>query len=104
MASNIKQPKKKKNKSEKPGFKELMAEMLELPKDIVLVLPKITIVGHRNAIVENYKGLVEYENDKIRLNTNAGMIRITGKCLTVKAITSEDILLEGDIESLEFLK
>lgn len=105
MSSNKKQNnKKKKNNSERAGFKEIMAEMLELPKEVILDLPKITMIGSRNAIIENYKGLIEYEDDKIRLNTNAGMVRITGKHLTVKAITSEDILLEGEINSLEFIK
>ena len=104
-------PSKKKLKSRKnsefetkASFKEKAAEALELPKEVMLDLPKLTMVGYRNLIIENYKGLIEYEADKIRLNTNAGVIRIMGKSIVVRAITSKDILLEGEISSLEFLK
>ncbi|MDP4092653.1 MAG: sporulation protein YqfC [Bacillota bacterium] len=102
-----KNPKPKKNNEEKAlkkNFREKMAEILELPKEVMLDVPKITMIGYRNIIVENYKALVEYENGRIKLNTSIGIIKIIGNALVIKAITSEDVLLEGEIDSLEFLK
>jgi len=105
MSSKIKHMARRKKDTEiKTGFKEKMAEMLELPKEVMLDLPKLTMIGHRNLIIENYKGLIEYETNKIRINTNAGIIKIIGRSMVIRAITSEDILLEGEIDSLEFLK
>ena len=98
--------KQKKNKKEKNeiNFKERLTEVLELPKEIVLNVPKITIMGNRDLIIENYKGIVEYEENRVRINTAIGVIKITGSMLTIREITSEDIMVIGDIVSLEFIR
>lgn len=104
-------PRKKKitNKRKRPvvpkvSLKEKMSELLELPKDIVLNVPKLTMVGNGDLLIENFKGIIEYDNDRIRINTNSGIIKITGTGLGIKEITSEDLMVKGDISSLEFLR
>ncbi len=92
----------KNNEINKKNFKEKVSEVLELPKEIILNIPKITMVGNENLIIENYKGIMEYEQNRIRLNTAKGIIKITGIRLNIKEITSEDIMVEGEINSLEF--
>ncbi|HEX3030118.1 MAG TPA: sporulation protein YqfC [Clostridia bacterium] len=105
MAEKTRRRKSKvKNEEIKPKLKEKVTEVLELPKEVVLNLPKLTMVGNRNLIIDNYKGIVEYESIRIRVNTSQGMIRICGEGLTIKEITSEDIMVEGEIASLEFIK
>ncbi|HOM01437.1 MAG TPA: sporulation protein YqfC [Acetivibrio sp.] len=99
-----KSAKKRKGEEQKSNLKERMAELLELPKEIVLDLPKITMFGNKNLVVENYKGIIEYDNNKIRVNTGKGTIRVTGESLVIKEITSEDLMIDGEILSLEFLK
>lgn len=99
-----KSAKKGKEEEHKINLKEKMAELLELPKEIVLDLPKITMFGDKNLIVENYKGIIEYDNNRIRVNTGKGIIMVSGDRLVIKEITSEDLMIEGEILSLEFLK
>ncbi|MFZ5989009.1 MAG: sporulation protein YqfC [Bacillota bacterium] len=96
--------KKSKEEKQKRNLKEKMTEILELPKEIVLDLPKITMFGSGNLLVENYKGIIEYDDNRIRINTSQGIIRVTGGSMVIKEITSEDLLIDGDIVSLEFLK
>jgi sporulation protein YqfC len=96
--------KKKKKEEPKISLKEKITEILELPKEIVLNMPKMTLLGSRNLIIENYKGIIEYEDDKIRINTGIGIIKINGTGLSIKEITSEDIMVDGNIEIMEFLK
>ena len=100
----IEKNKKKEKEKQRTSLKERFAELLELPKEIVLNIPKLTIVGNGDMIIENYKGLIEYENARIRVNTGIGTIKITGVRLLVKEITSEDIIICGEIHSLEFQK
>lgn len=95
---------KKESKPPKPKIKEKVADVLELPREVVLNVPKLTMVGSRNLMIENYKGIIEYDNTLIRVNTGTGMIRITGERLFLKEITSEDIMVDGEIKSLEFIK
>jgi len=49
---------KRKEEEQKINLKEKMAELLELPKEIVLDLPKITMFGNKNLIVEITKELL----------------------------------------------
>lgn len=93
-----------KNEKQKPHFREKVAELLELPKEVVMNIPKLTIVGKGNLFIENYKGIIEYDTGRIRVNTALGIISISGEHMTIKEITSEDIMVDGEIESLEFIR
>ena len=84
------------------GIREAITEMLELPKESVLNIPKLTMAGNRDMIIENYKGILEFDSTGIRLGTGMGMIKITGSGLLIKEITSDDIIISGTIHSLEF--
>ncbi|HEY5584051.1 MAG TPA: sporulation protein YqfC [Ruminiclostridium sp.] len=88
----------------KQNLRERFTEMLELPKEIVLNMPKLTMLGNGDLIIENYKGIVEYDEGVIRVNTTAGIIKVNGVDIYIKEITSENIMIYGNILLLEFLK
>ena len=88
----------------KQNLRERFTEMLELPKEIVLNMPKLTMLGNGNLIIENYKGIVEYDEGVIRVNTTAGIIKVNGVDIYIKEITSENIMIYGNILLLEFMK
>ena len=94
----------KKDEKSKGRLMEKFTEMLELPKEIVLNIPKITIVGNGDMIIENYKGIIEYSDARIRINTGIGTIRMNGSGLVIREITSEDIIISGEIQALEFIR
>ena len=50
-------------------FRERMAEKLKLPKDLVMGAAVLTVTGHSEAYIENYKGIIEYTEQRIRLQT-----------------------------------
>ena len=102
MARNSSKTKREDN-SQKKGMREKFTEVLELPKELILDLPKLTIVGNRDMMIENYKGVIEYGSARIRVNTGLGAIKITGEGLLIKEITSEDIIISGKIQALEFM-
>jgi sporulation protein YqfC len=91
-----------KEKEIKKGAKERFAEMLELPKELVLDRPKLTLVGNCDIMIENYKGVIEFGSDRLRINTGSGIVKIIGTGLLIREITSEDIIVSGTIRSLEF--
>lgn len=84
------------------GIKSNFSEILELPKDIMLDLPKVTLIGNLQLYIENHKGIIEYGSLRIRVNTNAGILRILGKNMVIKTIVTEEIIIVGEIESVEF--
>ncbi|MDF2987508.1 MAG: sporulation protein YqfC [Eubacterium sp.] len=94
---------RKKEVKKKQNLKERVTEILELPKEIVLNMPKLTMLGNGDLIVENYKGIVEYDEGIVRLNTTSGIIKVSGTNILIKEITLESIMIFGEIKSLEFL-
>lgn len=85
------------------NLKEELSEALELPKEIVLDLPKISLIGKIQLIIENHKGIIEYTPMQIRIGSNSGIIKIQGKNLYIKTIVKEEIIVTGEIDAFEFI-
>ena len=45
--------------------KEVLVEKLELPKDVILDIPKIIVMGRNEITIENHKGIQIFEKNKI---------------------------------------
>ncbi len=76
-------------------------DILEMPKEICSNEPKLTITGFEELIIENYKGILEYEDYYIRINTYIGIININGFNLKLEKMTEDDLKIMGRIESLD---
>lgn len=81
--------------------KKGISEALELPVDITMDLPKLTMIGDIQVSLLNHKGIVEYTESVIRVNTKSGIFKITGKDLEIKTILSEEIIISGSIKKIE---
>ena len=88
---------------ERKPFGERLADTLDLPKDILLGLPRLIFTGNRELFIENYRGIVEYSDTVIRLNTSECMLKVSGTGLGIKNIAAEEIMLFGTIKRLEFI-
>lgn len=77
-------------------------KFLEMPKEIISNEPKITVVGFNEMLIENYKNILEYEEYYIKLNTYIGSINISGLNLNLEKISTDDIMVIGKIDSIEF--
>ncbi|MBQ9657692.1 MAG: YabP/YqfC family sporulation protein [Clostridia bacterium] len=75
--------------------------MLEMPKEIYTNLPKITIMGFEEMMIENYKNILEYEDYFVRINTHIGVLNINGYGLNLEKMTDEHIRIIGKIESID---
>lgn len=83
------------------NIKQSIAEKLDFPKDAMLNIPKTVIVGNCEICVENYKGIAEYTDESVKLGTGGRFISIHGKGLVIKSISADDIVLSGEISSVE---
>ena len=99
--NNDKRDLKKNNK--RLDIKKKIVNMFELPKEIVFNLPLINIIGSEEINIENYKGVIEYNLERIRINTSCGVLKIEGKKLLLKQITAENISVNGLISKLEYI-
>ena len=87
----------------KSNIKKTITSMLELPKEVVFNLPLITVIGNEEINIENYKGVIEYNLERVRINTSCGVIKIQGKKLLLKQITTENISVAGVISKFEYI-
>lgn len=75
--------------------------ILEMPQEVYTDMPKITISGFDEMIIENFKGILEYEDYYIRINTSLGIININGYELKLENMTNDDIKVKGKVESVD---
>ena len=79
-----------------------MASILDIPQEIVLDLPKITLIGNLQMYLENHRGIIEYTSSRVRLATTLGELEVLGESLTLRSISQEDIHLDGLIKGVQF--
>lgn len=79
-----------------------LEKLLEMPKEVVSNEPKITISGFNEMLIENYKNILEYEEFYIKLNTYIGIININGFNLNLEKVSTDDIMVTGKIDSIDF--
>lgn len=76
-------------------------KMLEIPEEIYTDTPKFSITGFNEMVIENYKGILEYEDYYVRISTKLGIININGSELKLETMTNDDIRVKGKIENIE---
>ena len=76
-------------------------DILEIPTEIYSDEPKLIITGFNEMIIENYKGILEYEDYYIKINTYIGIININGFNLNLEKMTEDNIKITGKIEALD---
>ena len=85
-------------------FRKKMGELLEMPVEISSNLPKITISGFDEIIIENFAGILEYEEFFIRIKTHIGNVIINGFNMKLTELNQEDIMVTGIISNINFEK
>ena len=58
--------------------KKRIDKILEIPQEVYSNIPKITITGFNEIILENYKGILEYEELFASISTYIGVVNING--------------------------
>lgn len=85
-------------------IKEIIADKMSLPKDVVLDLPRISVCGDKEIFIENQKGLMEYTESCIRIKTNDGAVHIFGSDLRIIVLQSDRMVVNGELERVEYEK
>ncbi|MFS0780867.1 sporulation protein YqfC [Bacillus sp. 1P06AnD] len=87
----------------KQKLKQMISDSINLPNDVMMDLPRITMIGQLHIYIENHRGLIAFSEEEIRLLLKQGQLLIKGQDLVIKAILPEEIMLEGTIQSVAFL-
>ncbi len=74
-----------------------LGQMCNLSRDVVAGLPVISILGDCEIFIENYKGILEYTSEYLKISTRLGNIRVSGSNLVIYHMNQDEILLKGCI-------
>lgn len=81
-----------------------LAELFDLPADLVAGLPHLDMVGDRQLYVEHHQGILSYGVLCIDVNTAMGILRVRGERLELLAMTAEELRIGGKILGVEWVK
>ncbi|MBO5099455.1 MAG: sporulation protein YqfC [Clostridia bacterium] len=84
------------------SIKEKLTENMQLPKEIILNYPKLTVLGKKDITVENIIGVIEFDEDIVRLNTETHILNIYGLNLEIKSLSLDEVQIQGKIEKIIF--
>ena len=84
------------------AVKSKIAEKLKIPEDISEGFPIVTITGKGEIYGENYKGIIEYGKQCIRIQTKVCRITYQGKNLEIVYYTNVDMKIVGELESVSY--
>lgn len=91
------------NKKRKKLVKQnRLDRLLEMPLEISSGEPKITVTGFKEMLIENYKSILEYQEFFVRISTHIGIININGFDLKLEEMTTDDLMIKGKIEGIDF--
>lgn len=78
-----------------------ISQILDIPRELDKKQTKVTIISFDEILIENYKGIMEYEEFFIKINTELGVININGFNLNLEQMTNDDIIVKGVINSID---
>ena len=76
--------------------------MIEVPTDLQVNQPSVTILSNSFISIENYKSILEYDMNLIKIKTKINTIKISGDKMYLKYITDTEIGIKGIIYSVEY--
>ena len=61
------------------GVLDTVAELFDLPADLVAGLPHLEMMGSRQLYLEHHTGILAYSDEQIDVNTTGGVLRVPGR-------------------------
>jgi sporulation protein YqfC len=78
-------------------------EKLDLPKDIIFNLPRLTMVGNKELFIENHLDVIHFSPNKLILSLIEGSVEIEGSELMIRSIFPQEVLIEGVIMNIKYI-
>ena len=63
----------------------------------------IEIKGNKEAIIEGFRSISEYDENMIKINMHKMAISFFGRNMEIKCLNSDSLVIKGFITSIEFI-
>lgn len=86
--------------AEKPSR---ITRALDIPSSALGGMPQVELSGNREAVVDGCQGVLEYDENVIKLATGKMSIKFIGRNLQIKVLTHDSAIVDGFITGIEFI-
>lgn len=87
----------------KDGLLIRASRMFDLPADAVAGLPRIELIGSQELRMEQHRGILAYGPEEIHISGGRMVVRVKGKELELRAMDPTELLITGEISSVELV-
>lgn len=87
----------------KTRIRKRATELLNLPPDALLDLPRVTCIGGAHVVVEGSKGLIEVDSELIVLDLGDQHLYVRGHDFEVTLVTEREVHVQGAVVQLDYL-
>lgn len=77
--------------------------ILDIPPSAMGGIPQIELAGNREAVIDGCQGILEYDENIIKLAAGKMSVKFTGRNLQIKVLTHDSAVIEGFISNIEFI-
>lgn len=88
----------------KEGLLLRASRMFDLPADAVAGVPRIEVVGDGELRMGPHRGILAYGPEEIHISGGSLVVMVRGSALELKAMTPGELLITGEIRSVEFVR
>lgn len=79
-----------------------LEKVMQLPMGMISNSTHFEMNSNREVIVEGCRGVLEYDENIIRVNTGKMVTCFEGRCLTIRCLNSDSLIVEGFITCIRF--
>ncbi len=90
----------KKRNSLAGEWKDSVIRAFDLPADLAYGSVLLSVTGQNEILIENYRGILEYKDEHIRIQAKGCRILIIGKHLQIEYYTSDEMKIKGFVEQI----
>ena len=80
-----------------------LGALLEIPSSSLGGIPQMEIAGNREAVIDGCQGILEYDENVVKLTTGKMSIRFFGRGLQIKVLTHDSAVVTGFITNIDFI-
>lgn len=84
---------------EEKTVKDKFLDAMELPLELISDESRISLLGNKCLLIENYKGIIEYDENVIRFVNG---VNVFGSDMVMEEISKDEVFITGEILNIEF--
>lgn len=81
---------------------EYIGRALEVPPGTLSRTCNMQLSGNREVLVDGCRGLIEYGDERIKINVGNGTVQFIGRGLEIKSLSDTSVIIAGFILSVKF--